>query len=120
MARQDKPRYANALNQAAEFARELDGLTVSVDVSTGDGPDWGDRVFGRIYGAQADEERNASVTLLAEAIEDNRSPDPLRELAEWLVAQEWQLPALRGRTDAAAKQLTEAITRARRALGRED
>lgn len=116
MARQTKPRYANPTNQAAAFAQDLDGLIVSVDVSTGDN-DYDARVFGRIIGAQPD--GASSVTLLAEEVEDTRHPDPLRELAEWLAEQRSMLPAPEKAT-VRDLILAAAINRAREALGRED
>lgn len=97
-----------------DLAHLLDGATVSVDLSTSD-HDAGARVFGRVYSAQ--QEADGSLTILAEQGERNE-PDQPRELAEWLVSLDdsRDLGTVERRTAA----MGEAITRARKALDKED
>lgn len=80
-----RPTNADPVEAAREIHRLTDGLTVSVDMSTGD-HDHAARVYARIVGAQ--EDGAGSPMLLAEVVEDTRPRrgDPLRELAEWLAS----------------------------------
>ncbi|WP_166344990.1 hypothetical protein [Phytoactinopolyspora limicola] len=66
-----------------DIARLIDGATVSVDVSTDDATA-GDRVFGRVYSAQREDD--GSLTILAEVIEDNREPGVSAELRARVLA----------------------------------
>lgn len=61
-------------------------------------------------------DRNTLTVMVQQAVRDAGEPDPLRELAEWLVAREELLPEVT--TTAAETLLAEAVTRAREALGR--
>lgn len=116
MARQSPPMYPDPVEASAVILSNVDRMIVSVDVSTGD-HDYDARVYGQIYGTQA--EGDNTVTLLAEVVQDTRRPDPLRDMAEWLVSLD-DPEDVDGREQRRTVTLDQIIARAREALGRNE